>query len=51
MNSVASQFLCIALAIDIMVGRGLCIKAGREHLLKEGKGNALLAVHFIVGDV
>ena len=35
MSSVASQFLCIAFAVDIMVGRGLSNEARRERLLRK----------------
>ena len=51
MSSVASWFLCIALAVDIMVGRGLSNKARRERLLLGTQGDAVAAAPFIVGDV
>ena len=49
MNSVASQFLSIALAVDIMVG--ISNKAHCECLLLGTQGDAVVAVHFIVGGV
>ena len=44
MSSVASRFLCIALAVDIMVERGLSNKVRRERLLLGTQGNAVAAV-------
>ena len=52
MSSVASRFLCIALTVDIMVGRGLSNKTCRERLLLGTQGgDAIAAVPFIVGGV
>ena len=50
-SSVASRFLCIAFAVDIMVGRGLSNKARRERLLLGTQDDAVAAVPFIVGAV
>ena len=48
MSSVASQFLSVALAIDIIVGHGLSNIACSTPA-KEDNGDVVLAIHFIVG--
>ena len=50
-SSFAFQFLYIALVIDIMVGCGLSNKARHECLLRNTKGDAVIAIQFIVGGV
>ena len=51
MSSVASRFLCIALAVDVMAGRGLSNKVRHERLLLGTQGDTVAAVPFIVGAV
>ena len=46
-----SFLICIALAVDIMVGCGLSNKARRERLLLGTQGDPVAAVPFIVGAV
>ena len=51
MSSVASQFLCITLVVNIMVWCGLSNKVRHERLLFGTQGDAVVAIHFIVGNV
>ena len=51
MSSIASQFLCIALAVNIMVGCGLSNKVHCERLLLGTQGDTVIAINFIVGGI